>query len=167
MRLFLENAPTEIFDDTVERSAALRTRYVENRGDGQTDPPTFADGNLPPLVGEPRHQLRQPHIPDKLTIDPRLGLGPPIVSPAGIVQRTPEQEGESECAAHVVGPRKLGVMPIENGADRLFRQPVRKRRTRGRAACEGARHCRPEFFGKSLHRSIYAMSEPQWPPIPV
>ena len=49
LRLFLENAPSEIFDDTVERGAALRTRNVENRRDGQTYAPTFANRNLLPL----------------------------------------------------------------------------------------------------------------------
>ena len=91
--------------------------------------------------------------------------GLPIVSSAGIlVQRAPEQEGDSECAADVVGTRHPGVMPVQNAADRLFRQPVRKRRTSRRAAGEGPRHCRPAFFGESLHRSSHAMNSQQSSP---
>ena len=127
--------------------SALRTCKIENRGDGQSNAPTFADWNLLPLVGEPRHEVGQPRIPNRLTFHSRIRLRLPTASFLGrVVERTPEQEGDSQCAADVVGSRQLGVMPVEYAANRLFRQPMRKRRTRRRAAREGPLHCRPVFF---------------------
>ena len=157
-----ENAPSELLDDTVERGSTLRTHKIENRGDRQSDARTFANGDLFPLVGEARDQVRQPRVPNRLTIDPRLRPGLPFDPFAGIViQRAPEQERDSEGAAYVVGTRELGVMPIENAADRLLRQTMRECRASRCPAEEGAPHDRPIFFRKSLHHSIYAVSEPQ------
>ena len=148
LRPILENAPSDVFDDTVERGTALRTRYVENRRDGRTDAPTFANRNLLPQVGEPRHQLRQPHIPDKLTFNPRIRLGLRPSPSSAASSSGPPSRNVIPSARHTSSARtSLGSCPLTTlriasfgnpcaSAARAAVRPVRARFTAARYSSE-------------------------------